>query len=194
MDMTLLEIDEKAGTVRITDADASLDVGAIAKGYAVEQAARWLEDKGISGYVLNVGGNIRVTGTKPDGNGWITGIREPDLSSSKAFALVIELKDISCVTSGDYERYFVSKGTSYHHLIDPQTLYPARFFTSVTVLTKDSAEADALSTAFFCMSLERGQALAAQLPGVDVIWITHDGEIVCTEGAEAVTVKEESAG
>ena len=68
--MTLLEIDEKAGTVRITDADASLDVGAIAKGYAVEQAARWLEDKGISGYVLNVGGNIRVTGTKPDGTGW----------------------------------------------------------------------------------------------------------------------------
>lgn len=194
MDMTLLEIDEEAGTVRISDPKASLDVGAIAKGYAAEQAARWLEEHGISGYVLNVGGNIRVAGTKPDGTGWITGIREPDLSSSRAFALVIELKDISCVTSGDYERYFIADGTSYHHLIDPQTLYPARFFTSVTVLTKDSAEADALSTAFFCMPLEKGRKLAEEMTGVDVIWITHGGEIVCTEGAEAITVKEENAG
>ena len=193
MAMTLLEIDVEKQTVRITDPEASLDVGAIAKGYATEQVAQWLEERGISGYVLNVGGNIRVIGTKPDGKGWITGIREPDLSSSKAFALTVELKDISCVTSGDYERYFTVKDTSYHHLIDPLTLYPARFFTSVTVLTKDSARADALSTAFFCMPLEEGRKLAEEMPGVDVIWITHEGEIICTEGAEAVTVKEDPA-
>ena len=173
----LLEIDEAAGTVRISDPEASLDVGAIAKGYAAEMAAQYLRDNGLEGYVLNVGGNICVTGSKPDGSGWLTGVRNPDLESDQAFAAKIDLRDTCCVTSGNYERFFTVDGVRYHHIIDPDTMMPARYFASVTVVTENSTLADMLSTALFCMSLEEGRVLLeAVAPDAAVLWITETGE------------------
>ena len=183
----LLEIDAENCTLRLTDPEASLDVGALGKGYATERAAEYLESVGASSYVLNIGGNIRIIGTKLDGSGWDTGIRDPQ-DPDGSFAVSLDLSDTACVTSGTYERYYMVDGEKYHHIIDKDTLYPANYFESLTVVTKDSGLADALSTALFCMSYEDGLALAEKL-GVDVLWIFPDGDIRYTPGLEARIVK-----
>lgn len=183
----LLEIDAENCTLRLTDPEASLDVGALGKGYATERAAEYLESVGAESYVLNIGGNIRIIGTKPDGSGWNTGIRDPQ-DPDGSFAVSLDLSDTACVTSGTYERYYMVDGKKYHHIIDKDTLYPADYFESLTVVTKDSSLADALSTALFCMSYEDGLALAEKL-GVDVLWIFPDGGIRYTSGLEARIVK-----
>ena len=184
----LLEIDRENLTVRISDPAASIDVGALGKGYATEKAAQYLESVGTTSYVLNIGGNIRIIGTKTDGTGWLTGIKDP-ADSDNSYAEYITLADTSCVTSGIYERFFSVGGVQYHHIIDKDTLMPSTFFASVTIITKDSGLADALSTALFCMSHEDGQALLEKFDGVDVLWITHDGEKLMTEGFKALVTE-----
>ena len=173
-DISLLEIDAAAGTARIADPEASIDVGALGKGYATERAAEYLESEGALGYVLNIGGNIRCIGDRPDGSGWVTAIRDPD-NASGDYACRVRIRDTACVTSGVYERYFTVDGQRYHHIIDKDTLYPAAYFLSLTVITRDSALADALSTALFCMSCEDGLALLEKLGGVEALWIFPDG-------------------
>ena len=185
--MDSLEIDVNNRTVRITDPDASIDVGALGKGYATEMAAQYLIEKGATGYVLNIGGNLRLIGTKADGSEWSTGIKNP--SNTDQYATIITLSDTSCVTSGDYERYFTVAGKRYHHIIDKDTLMPANHFSSISVITENSALADALSTALFCMSYEDGLALAHKFGSVDVVWITRDGEILMTEGAKELVLQ-----
>lgn len=177
-----LIINEQEQTVFLSDPLMSLDVGAIGKGYAAEKAAALLIERGVTSYVLNIGGNIRTIGAKVSGSGWITGITNPDKSSDKEFVCKVDIKDISLVTSGDYERYYIVDGTPYHHIIDPDTNMPATYFSSVSVFTKDSALADALSTALFCMSHEEGLALVEKIGGVEVIWIESDGTLRMTDG------------
>ena len=180
-DISLLEIDEENNTVRIAKAGASLDVGALGKGYATEKAAEHLENEGVTSYVLNIGGNIRIIGTKPDGSGWKTGITNPH--DKNTYANYINISDISCVTSGDYERFYTVEGKKYHHIIDKDTLMPSDYFSSVTILTNDSGLADALSTALFSMSYEDGLALLENIPDeVDVLWICKDGTQIMTNG------------
>ncbi len=185
----LLEIDEINSTVRITDPQASIDVGALGKGYATEKAAQALEEKGVTSYVLNIGGNIRIIGTKPDGSGWLTGIKDP-ANSDSAYALYLTLANTSCVTSGVYERYFTVGGERYHHIIDKDTNMPSEHFASVTVITRDSGLADCLSTALFCMSVEEGQALVKSLGGVEALWITKDGKQNMTEGLKSLIAEQ----
>lgn len=180
-DISFLEIDEKNNTVRIAKAGASLDVGALGKGYATEKAAEHLENEGVTSYVLNIGGNIRIIGTKPDGSGWRTGVTNPH--NKDTYANYINISDISCVTSGDYERFYTVEGKKYHHIIDKDTLMPSDYFSSVTILTNDSGLADALSTALFSMSYEDGLALLENIPDeVDVLWICKDGTQIMTNG------------
>ena len=169
-------------TVFFADPDMRLDVGAIAKGYATEKAAQLLISRGANAYVLNVGGNLRTIGQKPSGEGWSTGITNPDKTSENPFVCKVVLKDSSLVTSGDYERYYVVDGVRYHHIIDPETNMPSDYFSSVSVFTKDGALADTLSTALFCMSYEEGLALVESLDGVDALWVTRDGSIKKTDG------------
>ena len=102
------------------------------------------------------------------------------------FSLYINIKDISCVTSGDYERYYMYEGVKYHHIIDKDTLVPSTHFASVTILANDSGLADALSTALFAMSYEDGKKLVDSLEGVEVIWISKDGTIVYTDGVHPI--------
>lgn len=183
-DINNLVINQNAKTVYISDPDMSLNVGALGKGYATQKIAELLISRGISSYVLNMGGNIKVIGAKTDGNGWITGITNPDKSSAKQFIAKVVLKDISLVTSGNYERYYTVDGVNYHHIIDPDTLTPANYFSSVSVLTKDSALADALSTALFCMSYEDGLNLINKIGDVEVLWVKNDFTTLKTEGFE----------
>ena len=187
-DISLLEIDTDNNTVRISDPEARIDVGALGKGYATEKAAQHLKAKGVDSYVLNIGGNIRIIGHKADGSGWGTGIKNPQ--DTAQYAYKISIADTSCVTSGDYERFFTVDGEKYHHVIDKDTLMPARYFSSVTIITEDSALADALSTALFSMSYEDGAALVARIGNVDVLWITPDGTQYKTPGFEALTLQE----
>ncbi len=183
-DISNLVIDKTAGTVFISDPDMSLDVGAIGKGYATEKAAELLIERGVSSYVLNIGGNIRAIGEKTTGDGWTTGITNPDKSSSESFVTRVVIKDISLVTSGDYERFYTVDGVRYHHIINPDTNMPANYFSSVSVFAKDSGLADALSTALFCLSYEDGLALVNKIGDVDVIWVYADGALKSTENIE----------
>ena len=185
-DIDKLIIDKEAGTVYLADPEMSLDVGAIGKGYATEKAAELLISRGVTSYVLNFGGNIRAIGTKVSGKGWTTGITNPDKSSSESFVCKVDIKDISLVTSGDYERFYTVDGVNYHHIIDGDTLMPARYFSSVSVFTKNSALADSLSTALFCMSYEEGLKLINSIGGIDVIWVLPDGSVKMTDGVSVI--------
>ncbi len=179
-----LLIDEEKSSVTLLSDKASIDVGAVGKGYATEKAAEVLEARGAESYVLNIGGNIRIIGTKRDGSGWRTGIKDPKDPDS-SFAVVLNLSDTSCVTSGSYERYFTLDGVKYSHIIDRDTLYPASYYDSVTVVTASSALADTLSTALFTMPYEEAYELASSL-SVDAVWIFPDGSVKYTEGIKAL--------
>ena len=174
-DINKMKLDEENGTVTLEEPMMRLDVGAIAKGYAVEMAARSLEEEGITGYVINVGGNVRTIGKKADGTKWTVGIENPAEDAEDGYLAYLELAGESLVTSGSYQRYYVVDGKRYHHIIDPETLMPAEGYTSVSVVCKSSAQGDAFSTALFCMSLEEGMALVEQTPGVEAMWLTVDG-------------------
>lgn len=170
----LLEFD--GNNVRIKDENALIDTGAIAKGWAAEQVADLLKSLGCTSYVVDLGGNIRFIGAKPNGDSFTVGIRNPSLDGTLSTRL--SLKDSSCVTSGDYERYFTYEGVNYCHIIDKNTLYPATNFASVSVVTQNSAKADALSTALFCMDFDSGLKLVQSMSDVRAIWIYKDGTLV----------------
>lgn len=174
-DIEKLRIDNDAMTVTLLDPEMTLDVGAIAKGYAVEMIARTLESEGVSGYVLNVGGNVRTIGTKPDGSGWKVGIENPDRESEDGYLEYLSLKGQALVTSGSYQRYYTVDGVDYHHIIDPGTLMPSDYFISVSIVCSSSALGDALSTALFTMSLEEGRTLIASIPEAEAMWVEKDG-------------------
>lgn len=189
-DINRMVIDEAAGTVTLTDPDMKLDVGAIAKGYAVEMAARSLEEAGVTGYVINVGGNVRTVGVKGDGEKWLVGIENPEEDSEQAYLAYLELAGESLVTSGSYQRYYVVDGKRYHHIIDPETLLPSEGYVSVSVVVKSSADGDALSTALFCMELEEGMSLVERLPDTEAMWVLKDG--TCYESSGFSKYKSEN--
>lgn len=171
-----LILDEASCSVRFADPEMSLDAGALGKGYVAARIREYLESEGVSGYVVNLGGNLLTVGEKPNGDGWLTGVKSP--TEYGKYAKKFTLRDASAVTSGSYERYFVVDGERYHHIIDKDTLMPARGFDSVTVITSDDALADALSTGLFCMSYEQCVALLDTIDGVSVIWVTESGEVL----------------
>lgn len=178
-DISKMVIDEENCTVTLTDPLMSLDVGAVAKGYATECIARSLEERGISGYVLNVGGNIRAIGSKPDGEKWTVGIENP---LGEEYLAYLDINDESVVTSGSYQRFYYVDGTAYHHIIHPDTLMPSEGFLSVSVVCKNSGFGDALSTALFCLHLEEGLELVESIPETEVMWVSEDGTQTVSSG------------
>ncbi len=173
-----LVIDEAAGTVYLSDANARLDVGAIAKGWATQKVA----EQAPKGWLISVGGNVCATGPKPDGAAWVVGIQDPDNADENLCALT--LSKGSVVTSGDYQRTYRVGDTEYHHIIDPTTLLPARRWQSVSIVCDDSGLADALSTGLFLMDRAQGEALAEQC-GADVMWVDTNGQEYRTDGFES---------
>lgn len=181
-DIDKLIIDDENNTVFLADDKMSLDVGAIAKGYAVEMVANMLEEKSIVGYVINVGGNVRTVGMKADGEKWKVGIDDPYGSDDDPYYATLEINDMSLVTSGSYQRYYIVNGKNYNHIIDPDTLMPSDTFISVSVLTESSAIADALSTALFSMSFEEGKALIENINDAEAMWALSNGELKYSSG------------
>ena len=179
-DIDNMIIDEVNCTVTLLDPKMKLDVGAVAKGYATERIASYLEEKGITGYVLNIGGNVCTIGSKPDGNPWVVGIE--DGTGANDYAAYLQLNGQSVVTSGSYQRYYTVDGKRYHHIIHPKTLFPSEGYLSVSIICSDSALGDCLSTALFCMPLEDGRNLVESLSGVEAMWIKDDGEKIVSSG------------
>ncbi len=171
-----IEVDAEQRTVRFTDPALSLDVGALAKGYAVQRVCETMK----TGYLISVGGNVYATGPKADGSAWTIGVQNPD-GGGEAYLHKLSVTSGSVVTSGDYQRYFVADGKIYHHIIDPDTLFPANRWRAVTVITPDSGLADALSTTLFLLPAEEGQALLDRF-GAEAMWMSADGTIVYSPG------------
>ena len=188
-DIDKVVIDEAASTVYLADPEMRLDVGAVAKGYAVERACRAAEEKGIESLLVSVGGNVRAIGSM-DGRGspWKVGVQNPAMGEGgPQFLCTVGLRDRSLVTSGSYQRYYTVDGKTYHHIIDPETLMPAAYYTAVSVLTPDSGAADALSTALYNMPYEEGLALVEGMEDTEALWVMPDGSLRESGGfAEAV--------
>lgn len=171
-----IRIDEEACTVYITDPEQLLDVGAIAKGWATEYVAKLAPE----GMMLSVGGNVRATGPKDEaGTPWVVGVTDPDDANAHLHTLYLTVG--SLVTSGDYQRTYSVDGEAYHHIIDPDTLYPSEYWSSVTIVCQDSGLADALSTALFLMNQEEGQKLLDKY-GAEALWVDRDGNLFYSPG------------
>ncbi len=172
-----LVIDRENMTVEITDPEASLDVGAIAKGFTAELIYNMLAEHGICGYAINLGGNLRTVGTKPDGSGWVSGVQNPDKNAADPYVATLTISDSALVTSGVYVRYYTVDGVQYHHIINKDTLMPERNYLSVTVHTESSTVADALSTALFNMSIDEGREVISSLSDTEIIYVLADGSV-----------------
>lgn len=162
-------LDAEASTVYLSDPQARLDVGAVAKGWSVQEAAR----NAPKGMLISVGGNVCATGPKDEsGTAWVVGIADPE--GGEGYLHTLNVTDFSVVTSGDYQRYYVVDGKTYHHIIDPDTGYPGGYWRSVTVLCRDSGLGDALSTALFLLPREDGQELLEKC-GAEAMWLDAQG-------------------
>ncbi|MGE5654488.1 MAG: FAD:protein FMN transferase [Bacillota bacterium] len=191
-DINKVVVDTSNSTVYLADPEMSLDVGAVAKGYATEIVAQEIKAAGLQSGIISAGGNVRVLGKPLDGvrERWGIGVQDPSkaLYSESGDELLdtLFLNDESVVSSGDYERYYIVNGQRYHHLIDPKTLMPGEYYSAVTVITQDSGDADALSTAVFLLPYEQSSALVKSLKGVEAIWVFRDGRIEATDGAKKI--------
>jgi len=143
-----------------------IGLGAIAKGYAVQKGVETLKGKGVKSGIVDAGGDLQVFGKKFFGS-WVTGLRHP---RKDAILLTVDLEDMDAIaTSGDYERFIIRNGNRYHHIIDPRTGYPAKTFSSVSVISKNAALSDAYATAIFVMGLDKAREFLRQHGEINVI-------------------------
>ena len=171
-------IDVENSTVTVTDPMLRLDVGAIAKGWSVQRAAETAPE----GLLISVGGNVCATGPKDaSGTPWVVGVQDPDGGDNYLHTLY--LTKGSMVTSGDYQRAYMVDGEIYHHIIDPDTLYPGKLWRAVTVVCPDSGLADALSTALFLLPIEEGQKLLDECES-EAMWVDAGGNMYYSTGFE----------
>ncbi|MDR3130346.1 MAG: FAD:protein FMN transferase [Treponema sp.] len=183
-----VELDREGLTVFLKRPGMALDLGAIAKGYAADEAAKILLKHRIKRAIIDLGGNILVYGEKRDRGAWRVGIQNP-LDSRGAYIGIMEVRDQTVVTSGVYERFFESGGARYHHILSPADGYPVRNgLLSVSIVTGRSVDADALSTAVFVLGYERGKVLVESLEGAGAVFIFEDKSIrVCGEAGFILT-------
>lgn len=179
-----IEIDKEAGTVYLTDPAMSLNVGAIAKGFAVQQATDKAREAGLTSGIINAGGNVCVIGAPAgDRDHWNVGVQGPSAGSGESSDIidVLHIVDMSAVTSGSYQRYYIVDDVIYHHIIDPETMLPANQYQSVTVIHEDSTTAEILSTALFILPYDKGVALV-ESKEAQAMWVQSDGVVLTTEG------------
>ena len=163
---------------KILNDKVSIDLGAITKGYVTEKIGNYLEENGITYYLINAGGNVKVG--KSNKGYYNIGIASP--INDETFEIVKD-ENISVVTSGGYERFYEYDGVMYHHIIDPITKYPANYMKSVTVIGEDSGLCDILSTTLFLMDIDEGKEFIKDYD-VKVIWFTNDDEIIKSDNYE----------
>ena len=177
-------VDPAAGTVLLARPGMALDLGSATKGFAADEAAAILEAKGVTSGIIDLGGNILVIGSKPDGSPWRIGLQDPG-EERGTYMGIASLSGKTMVTSGIYERFFIQDGIRYHHILDTRTGYPVQNgLTSVTVIADKSFDADGVTTMLFALGREKGMALAKEL-GLDVIMLDADHHVYMTPGVSA---------
>ena len=158
--------------------DTEIDLGALAKGYAADRLKAYLLEQGAEHALINLGGNVNTLGTRPDGTGWRVGIQKP-FEDRGVTDQVLKVTDQSVVSSGTYERYFELDGKFYHHILDPDTGYPAiTGLAQVTIVSQDSLTGDALSTTCLLLGEEKAEKLLAQFPDVEAYLVKQDASMV----------------
>jgi thiamine biosynthesis lipoprotein len=178
IDYRAIEIDPDAGSIRFAKAGLQVDLGGIAKGYAVDRGIDILRGAGIESAVISAGGDSRILGDLGDRPRTI-GIRHPRRKNE--YAVMIPLADTAISTSGDYERFFMQGEVRVHHILNPDTGRSAQGLQSASVLAPLAEDSDALSTTVFVLGVERGLQLVNSLPGVDAILIDGDGKLHYSE-------------
>ena len=191
VDYTRIQLDEE--DVVTIPQGMELDLGSIAKGYTSDMVCDYFRTQGITSALLNLGGNVQTVGTKPDGSPWRIGIRDPeDLSSSLG---VLAISDEAVITSGGYERFFEQDGQTYWHIIDPATGAPAHSgLLSATIVGREGARCDALSTSMFIMGPEKAEAFWREHRDFDMVLVTEDRTVIVTPGLEGRFSLSETSG
>lgn len=179
-DLSQVILDREASTVYLSDEAMRLDVGAVAKGWSAQRVAK----NAPKGLLISVGGNVCATGPKDSsGTPWVVGVQDPD--GGDRYLHTLAITEGSVVTSGDYQRAYQVDGQLYHHIIDPDTLYPGTCWRAVTIVCDDSGLADALSTALFLLPQAEGQKLL-DATGAQALWVDAKGQMFYSPGFETL--------
>jgi thiamine biosynthesis lipoprotein len=185
-----VELSEPDATVFLPRPGMAIDLGAIAKGYAADEAAAVLAAKGVKTALIDLGGNVLTLGAKPDGSPWRIGLQDPDPTVPRGSHIgILEFEGSrTVVTSGTYERYLMQGGVRYHHLLDTTTGSPVQNgLVAVTIFTSRSITADGYSTLVFASGLERGRALVEATGGaVEALFFTDRFEVYATPGIRSL--------
>lgn len=184
-DIDSLVIDSEKSTVYFSDPALKLDVGAVAKGYAVREVCKWAKENLWSSAAISIGGNVCTFGYKNDDGRtlWNIGIENPDLSEDD-YLENVKITDLSVVTSGDYQRYYTVDGKKYCHIINTETLMPSEYMSSVSVICADGALGDALSTTLFNMPIEQGKKMVENMQEVEAVWVDKEYHKTFSSGFE----------
>ncbi len=185
VDSSKIIFDEKSGNIKLKE-NMKIDLGGIAKGYTSNRVMQIFKECGVKSGLVSLGGNVQALGTKTDGTAWQIAIENPDKSSD--YIGVVSVKDKAVITSGGYERYFEKNGKTYHHILDPETGYPAESgVKSVTIVSDDGTLADALSTSLFVMGKEKALDYWREHKNeFDTVLVEDNGDITITGGLEKI--------
>ncbi len=185
VDSSKIIFDEKSGNIKLKE-NMKIDLGGIAKGYTSNRVMQIFKECGVKSGLVSLGGNVQALGTKTDGTAWQIAIENPDKSSD--YIGVVSVKDKAVITSGGYERYFEKNGKTYHHILDPETGYPAESgVKSVTIVSDDGTLADALSTSLFVMGKEKALDYWREHKNeFDTVLVEDSGDITITGGLEKI--------
>lgn len=185
VDSSKIIFDEKSGNIKLKE-NMKIDLGGIAKGYTSNRVMQIFKECGVKSGLVSLGGNVQALGTKTDGTAWQIAIENPDKSSD--YIGVVSAKDKAVITSGGYERYFEKNGKTYHHILDPETGYPAESgLKSVTIVSDDGTLADALSTSLFVMGKEKALDYWREHKNeFDTVLVEDNGDITITGGLEKI--------
>ena len=184
VDASKIQYDKKTKKITLPK-NVKIDFGGIAKGYTSSRIMQIYKKCGVTSGLVSLGGNVQLLGAKPDGSAWKVAVESPDEDGN--YLGILQAKDKAVITSGGYERYFEKNGKKYHHIIDPETLFPATNFHSVSIITEDSGVADCLSTTLFTLSYEEGlkvlDTYRNEHPGtfIEAIWIMDEDKDIDTE-------------
>lgn len=180
-----LVVDREESTVFLRRPGMALDLGAIAKGYAADEAAAIIQKNRLPRGIIDLGGNIVAYGERRGKLPWRIGVQSPEEGRGAALG-VLEVRNKTVVTSGVYERYLEAEGKRYHHILSTQDGYPAATgLLSVTIIAERSIDGDGLSTVCFALGYEKSMAILETLPGVEAIFVFEDKRVRATEGASA---------
>jgi thiamine biosynthesis lipoprotein len=182
LDVKDIQLNEEEGTIGLAKRGMKIDIGGIGKGYAADLAVEAMRAAGATAGVVALSGDIKTFGHLPGGGRFPVGIQHPRREG--AVIAVIELENEAISTAGDYERFFEIGGVRYHHIVDPETLQPARDCQSVTIIAKEGIWADGLDTGIFVMGPARGMELVERLEGVEAIIVDSEGRIHLSSGLQ----------